>query len=222
MSAIQGDITKQGIQMLTRAQAGEALVFTRFAIGDGFMEPDETLRDAEKLKNELFSVRILSTKPGDIGRLVIEGLFTNENYPQGFMYRELGLYARIGEDVDEQLYCYGNAYDAAEPIPPSGAATLIEKRIRTVVIIGYAEHVSAILEVTLGVSHEEFEQDQQRQDAEIDALRNRTSVLGDDVSVLYDLLFNDINSNAFLITFNTLDGVDVEGVWNQAQQRIEF
>lgn len=32
----------------------------------------------------------------------------------------------------------------------------------------------------------------------------------------------DVNGNPFIITFVTLDGVDVTGVWNQPQARMEF
>ena len=30
------------------------------------------------------------------------------------------------------------------------------------------------------------------------------------------------NGNPFTVTFNTLDGLVVEGVWNQPQARLEF
>lgn len=39
---------------------------------------------------------------------------------------------------------------------------------------------------------------------------------------LEDALFNGIESNQFIVLFDKLDGVVVEGVWNVAQQRIEF
>lgn len=39
---------------------------------------------------------------------------------------------------------------------------------------------------------------------------------------LEDMLVNDISGNPYLITFENLDGVIVEGVWNRALARIEF
>lgn len=34
-------------------------------------------------------------------------------------------------------------------------------------------------------------------------------------------IFNNISANPFTIEFNTLDGLTVEGVWNESMKRIE-
>jgi hypothetical protein len=38
---------------------------------------------------------------------------------------------------------------------------------------------------------------------------------------LMNSIFNDISANPFSIEFNTLDGLTIEGVWNEPLRRIE-
>lgn len=47
-------------------------------------------------------------------------------------------------------------------------------------------------------------------------------LIEDRVALLMNRVFDDITGNPFNITFSSLDGlVDVAGVWNSAQSRIE-
>lgn len=48
----------------------------------------------------------------------------------------------------------------------------------------------------------------------IDGLTNK-------VTMLEKVIFNDINTNPYLIMFDDLDGIQANGVWNQALQRLE-
>ena len=38
---------------------------------------------------------------------------------------------------------------------------------------------------------------------------------------LMNSIFNNISANPFSIEFNTLDGLTIEGVWNESMKRIE-
>ena len=46
-------------------------------------------------------------------------------------------------------------------------------------------------------------------------------LIEDRVVMLMNRLFDDIVANPFSITFNTLDGVSVTGIWNTQSNRIE-
>ena len=46
-------------------------------------------------------------------------------------------------------------------------------------------------------------------------------LIEDRVVMLMNRLFDDIVANPFNITFNTLDGVSVNGIWNTQSNRIE-
>lgn len=43
----------------------------------------------------------------------------------------------------------------------------------------------------------------------------------DRIVALMNRVFNDITSNAFNVSFNSLDGLIVTGVWNKTQNRVE-
>ena len=46
-------------------------------------------------------------------------------------------------------------------------------------------------------------------------------LIEDRVVMLLNMVLNDINSNPFAITFESLSGLTVTGVWNASQHRIE-
>jgi hypothetical protein len=53
-------------------------------------------------------------------------------------------------------------------------------------------------------------------------IRNILNDLAGRMGRIEDMLINDVTGNPFFITFGSLDGITVAGVWNQVQQRIEF
>ena len=46
-------------------------------------------------------------------------------------------------------------------------------------------------------------------------------LMEDRIVWLMNSIFNNISANPFSIEFNTLDGLTVEGVWNESMRRIE-
>lgn len=46
-------------------------------------------------------------------------------------------------------------------------------------------------------------------------------LIEDRVVLLMNKFFNDITANPFEISFDTINGLTVEGVWNESQKRIE-
>ena len=46
-------------------------------------------------------------------------------------------------------------------------------------------------------------------------------LMEDRIVWLMNSIFNDISANPFSIEFNTLDGLTVDGVWNESLRRIE-
>lgn len=51
--------------------------------------------------------------------------------------------------------------------------------------------------------------------------RELLQLMEDRIVYLMNTIFNDITSNPFHISFESLDGLTVSGVWNTAQNRIE-
>ena len=130
--------------------AGEKLTFTRFGVGDGKLGLNEDARDKTALTNELFAVDIAEFVDNKDGTITVAGVFTSDQVEQDFTYREVGLYATVGDNVTPVLMAYGNAGDSAEYIPAwtdgeSGAegATFIEKKIKIQIIVGNTAKITA-------------------------------------------------------------------------------
>ena len=58
--------------------------------------------------------------------------------------------------------------------------------------------------------------------ADLSDLTARVTEAESKLTVLWDAVFTNITGNPFTVTFETLDGVTVEGVWNTESKRIEF
>lgn len=136
-------ITVKGLNVIAKLIAGSTLEFTRIAIGDGAMPSGKTPLTVTDLSHRLFDVPIDSVTSGGNGEATVTGIFSNDDCDTGFFYRELGLFAKDPASGAEILYCYGNAAADAEWISPSGASSLIEKKVKIVTLVGNAETVKA-------------------------------------------------------------------------------
>lgn len=136
-------ITVKGLNVIAKLIAGSTLEFTRIAIGDGAMPSGKTPLTVTDLSHRLFDVPIDSVTSGGNGEATVTGIFSNDDRDTGFFYRELGLFAKDPASGAEILYCYGNAAADAEWISPSGASSLIEKKVKIVTLVGNAETVKA-------------------------------------------------------------------------------
>ena len=54
-----------------------------------------------------------------------------------------------------------------------------------------------------------------------DINRALLQLMEDRIVWLMNSIFNNISANPFTINFNSLDGLTVEGVWNESMSRIE-
>lgn len=54
-----------------------------------------------------------------------------------------------------------------------------------------------------------------------DINRELLQLIEDRVVLLMNKFFNDITANPFEISFASVDGLTVDGVWNESQKRIE-
>ena len=134
-------LTDAGMDLLTRATAGETLTFTRFKIGNGETEDGRTLTD---LVNPLYEFGIDDVDDSNTGRVVITGAFDNSIILADMRWTELGLFAE-GEDGVEVLYAYCNDGDDAGLLKAGGGAIVTTQVINLNVIVGTAPHVTAIL-----------------------------------------------------------------------------
>ncbi len=244
---INNDITAAGLIVLAKGAAGEKINYTRIVLGDGYLEEGQTPRSLTDVVSPKASIDITKLKVNTDGTVAVGGVFTNDQTNEGFFYRELGLYAEDPDpDVGEVLYCYGNCGDLAEWIPPTGGATIVEKTIDIVTVIGTATNVTAYIPADAYATKQDYENykaialgaqataneaiDLARLAIEIanaaqQAVIDLTKIVQQNTSkiaTLWDAVFSDITTNPFQITFVDLEGITLtSGVWNSTLQRLE-
>jgi hypothetical protein len=139
-------ITNAGRVLQSKAQIGAVLNFTKIAIGDGSLggglPQDRTALINQKKEVPITKLDILAN-----GKALVGGSFNNSGLAVGYYFREIGVFA-TDPDVGEILYCYGNADVAAEYIPAEGAS-VIEKYVNVITIVGNAANVTATIEASL-------------------------------------------------------------------------
>lgn len=244
---INNDITAAGLIVLAKGAAGERINYTRIVLGDGYLSEGQTPRSLTDVVSPKASIDITKLKVNSDGTVIVGGIFTNSNTGAGFYYRELGLYAEDPDpDVGEVLYCYGNCGDLAEWIPPSGGATILEKTVDIITVIGTATNVTAYIPADAYATKEDYETYKlialgaqatadeaialARQAVEVantasktvTSLSNAVAQNTSKITTLWDAVFGDITSNPFQIIFVDLDGITLtSGVWNATLQRLE-
>ena len=111
--------TNQGKNMVTESiRTHSAIIFTKISLGDGLLN-GETIETMTGLKHRLMDGNI--PKINHLGNGEIEAVSTvsNSELTAGFFARELGLFAKLGEEGEEQLFAYTNAGSNASYIPPN-------------------------------------------------------------------------------------------------------
>jgi hypothetical protein len=244
---INNDLTNAGLMVLAKGVAGQNINYTRIVMGDGYLDEGQMPRSLNDVVSPRVTVDITKLLVNGDGTVVVGGVFTNSDVSDGFYYRELALYAEDPDpNVGEILYCYGNAGDLAEWIPPTGGSTVVEKTIDIVTVIGTATNVTAYIPADSYATKEDYENykiivlgaqaiandalalaqqairvSDDASEAVID-LSNAVAQNTSKIITLWDAVFGEIITNPFQIEFVNLSSVTLHaGVWNTVHQRVE-
>ena len=140
-------ITDLGTAMLAQVMAGQGvLTFTKLVLGDGNMPSTQTPATMTDVVSPKAQASITKAVVGESGTAIVGARFSNESQESDFEWKELGLYAKVGEGGTEQLYSYG--WTPAGELIPAGttSTTLIEKLVDVVTYVGDAAEVTAIFD----------------------------------------------------------------------------
>ena len=111
--------TNQGKNMVTESiRTKSAIIFTKISLGDGLLN-GETIETMTGLKHRLLDGNIPKINPLGNGEIEAVSTVSNSELTSGFFARELGLFAKLGEEGEEQLFAYTNAGSNASYIPPN-------------------------------------------------------------------------------------------------------
>lgn len=236
-------ITQKGLALLAKLHSGSTLEITRVMIGEGQVPDGGSLRDLEDLVAPV--AQATSTKPVTVGTTT-SFVVQYRNDLDGGLGRDINIneYGVFANDPDEgeiMLY-YANLGDYYEPVPARGPNEPVTAREYPVsigvsegvnVVLGYmasaymtAEDVEAYCTAVLLPRLLEEAQtliDNHNADPEAHPhLRGLISGIDSRLSLL-ELMYNtDVSGNPFTVTFESLEGTAVTGVWNRPQARIEF
>lgn len=235
-------IPAKGMELLTGLLAGDTLTITRCMVGTGQV-PAETQPTALTDLVQPIS-QATSTQPLVHGQQVdftIE--YRNDLHgglESGFYLREFGVFARAKDGADVMIY-YGNLGDYPQWVQPYTQGAVEVRRFP--VAIGVSNAPTVILEYNADafmtaedvsaycttVILPQFLDEARRLIAQHNTDKAaHPSILGtidqfDSRLSLIELQYGtDVNGNPFRVTFENLDEVDVQGVWNQNAKRIEF
>lgn len=151
--------TNQGKNMVTESiRTHSAIIFTKISLGDGLLN-GETIETMTGLKHRLLDGNISKINSLGNGEIEAVSVVNNNELTAGFFARELGLFAKLGEEGEEQLFAYTNAGSNASYIPPN--TSVDEKMLGiqlgigdAVVQVNYQSHLYITYEqLEDGISH---------------------------------------------------------------------
>lgn len=235
-------IPKVGIGLLTTLLAGETLAITRCMVGSGKVpegvEPS-ALTDLVQPVAQATSTMPLVTK-NQIDMTVEYRNDLNGGLETGFYLSEFGVFAR--NQAGEEVMIYYACFDDHPQWVQAHTGGAVEVR-RFPIAVGVSNTVEVYLDyhadafMTAENVHEycitvvlpQFLDEARKLIAEHNNdPKSHPHILAgmedfDARLSLIELQYGtDVNGNPFIVTFETLDGVNVQGVWNEPGRRIEF
>ena len=116
------------------------LIFTKIALGDGAVSDNESIELLTDLKHKICDNGVESVKKKGNGEIDVVATISNSRLTTGFYARELGVFAKVGENGTEKLFAYTNAGSQASYT--TAGTSLDEKLITITFYVGNAENVT--------------------------------------------------------------------------------
>lgn len=193
--------TIRGRAMLTQAlREQKALIFTRAEWGDGVKKENQPSDLFEGLIHKVIESGF-TKKEQDSNVLFLTTVYDNSKLNEGFYVREVGVYAKVGEDGQEYLYAYTYA-NIASYTPPSKQYN--EKRLK----IGLAVDKAAKIEIKFNSQQYATREELDLHDADAAAHAAAFLIHNKDTNahkVLFDKFVKDVKikskaENSFTVT----------------------
>ena len=236
-------IRAKGRELIASLLAGDTLTITRCMVGEGKPQEDvepSALTDLVKpIAQATSTAPIVNRQQVDLTVEYRNDL--NGGLENGFYLSEFGVFARGKDGAEVMIYyaCLGDYPQYVQPFTEGGAVAIrrfpiaigvsntqnvhleyhadafitsenLVQYCQTVVLPLFLEDVKKLIAV-----HNEDPASHPHLLKEIADFNARLSL----IELQYG---TDVNGNPFIVTFETLDGVNVQGVWNEVERRIEF
>ena len=136
-------LTYKGLDLLAKGQLGNTIHFTRVLMGDGEIGESQNIRQLEGLVSPKLELPIKDMTITGVGTVVMEAELKNNKLQYGFFAKEIGIFAKDGEDGEEILYSYRNTGADSEYIPAGGGSEVWNLLYDVITVIDQAENVTA-------------------------------------------------------------------------------
>ena len=235
-------VTDAGRELIAKLVAGQTLKISRIMVGTGFVPEGVKPTQLTDLQEPIAAgTSTMPTYDGASVHMIVEYRSDlNGGLEHGFWLREFGVYA-MDPDKGEVMIYYGTLGNYPQYVCSYGKNRVDVRRFPICITIGEGMGVTVeykyeawmtaedVMEYCMTTVLPEFLKEAQKliDEHNLDpeahpALRGTISDIDGRLALL-ELLFNtSVTGNPFLVTFETLEGTTVEGVWNQPSKRIEY
>ena len=236
-------IPAKGRELIASLLAGDTLTIARCMVGEGApqegVEPAELTDLVKPIAQATSTAPIVNRQQVDLTVEYRNDL--NGGLENGFYLSEFGIFARGKDGAEVMIYyaCLGDYPQYVQPYKEGGAVDV--RRFPIAIGVSNTQNVhldysaDAFLtaenlveycnKVVLPLFLEDVQKRIATHNADPKAHPHILAGLEDfDARLsLIELQYGtDVNGNPFIVTFETLDGVNVQGVWNEQERRIEF
>lgn len=222
-------ITNAGVEMLNEWMAGRTITITSVYGGTGLVDVDR-LTEQTGLTDRRQTLSLLGQTDGEGGKN-IQIQVSNQGLEAEYELNQIGVYAVLDKgkasETEERLLFIMQDRPGVT-IPPEAEESYL---LELYCVIGVTNNgrfkveVDALGLVTMGYLRETLESMMADHNASQDAhapLRDRLTALDARLSLLELMYGTDVRGNPFTVGFGDLTALEAAGVWNEAQQRIEF
>jgi hypothetical protein len=235
---------------MTAGQYTSPFTFSKILVGKGIWPEGTDESSFGSVGNLLAPVaEATSTVPtydGDTVRFTIEYRSDmNGGLANGFWLSEYGIFVANPDDPDNRdadiLLLYAGFSAAPQWVSAYGKGSWDVRRFPVSIIIGegmvidvkydtvafmnaedVAEYCNVVILPMIIARIEELIEEHNEDSEAHPNLHAADEALAGRLDRLEEMYLNDVTGNPFIVTFENLDGVEMEGTWNKGMRRIEF
>ena len=137
-------LTQKGLDIAINADKSKKLIYTHIGLGDGRLANNEDVLTLTAMKSRKIYADIADINNDTNNQVTLETVISNKVVNEGFYAREIGIYAKLGDNGQEVLYGYANAGDEADYMPDK-TQPIDELKLRITLIVGNVDNVTAIV-----------------------------------------------------------------------------
>lgn len=143
--------TEKGLQMLVQAQNSHTLTFTCGKLGSGALDANNDISKFTDLKAPKMTLPITKKDDSNPEKIVLTFDTSNTSLEQGFVSRELGVFAKL-DSGEETLYAYSNAGNDYDFIPSKDTPS-DENRLEVSLVVSSSANVKVEVDPSIVYAH---------------------------------------------------------------------